>query len=95
MCYGAMIWGHRAPELMEKLRRINRMAMNTFANFPKSTPTAALEIMLDIMPVHLFCQQEALATRCRLADVVGIDWAGKSDKKTATMTGHPASYQYN
>ena len=54
LCYGAMIWGHRAPELMEKFRRINRMAINTFACFPRSTPTAALEVMLNIMPLHLF-----------------------------------------
>ena len=48
LCYGAMIWGYRAPELLEKFRRIDRMAINTFENFPKSTPTVALEILLDV-----------------------------------------------
>ena len=81
LCYGAMIWGHRAPELMEKFRRINRMAMNTFANFPKSTPTVALEVMLDVQPIHLFCIQEAIAARIRLDNVVNLDWHGTSHTK--------------
>ena len=82
LCYGAMIWGHRAPELEAKLRRINRMAINTFANFPKSTPTRALEIMLDILPLHLFCEKEAIAARTRLDKVIGLDWPGTNGKKT-------------
>ena len=81
LCYGAMIWGHRAPELMGKLRRINRMAMCTFASFPKSTPTSALEIMLDILPLHLFCVQEAVAARLRLDSVLEFGWHGKAHTK--------------
>ena len=82
LCYGAMIWGHRAPELVAKFRRINRMAINTFASFPKSTPTTALEIMLDIKPLHLFCVQEALAARIRLDPVLEFGWDGLSHTKT-------------
>ena len=81
ICYGAMIWGHRAPELISKFRRINRMAINTFANFPKSTPTIALEVMLDILPLHLFCVQEATAARLRLDDVLEFGWHGTSHTK--------------
>ena len=86
LCYGAMIWGHRAPELIEKFRRINRMAMNTFANFPKSTPTAALEVMLDIMPLHLFCTQEAVAARVRLDSVLDFGWHGTSHTKNHAVS---------
>ena len=82
LCYGSMIWGHRAPELESKLRRINRMAINTFASFPKSTPTRALEILLDLLPLHLFCRQNALATRIRLQDVVEFGWEGSNQNKT-------------
>ena len=81
LCYGAMIWGHRAPELIEKFRRVNRMAMNTFACFPKSTPTTALEIMLDIKPLHLMCVQEALAARMRLDTMIEFGWHGTSHTK--------------
>ena len=86
LCYGAMIWGHRAPELAEKFRRLNRMAMNTFANFPKSTPTAALEIMLDLLPLHLFCTQEAVAARIRLDEVLEFGWQGVSHTKTHSVS---------
>ena len=80
-CYGAMIWGHRAPELMEKFRRLNRMAINTFASFPKSTPTIALEVMLEVMPLHLVCVQEAVAARVRLDNVLEFGWHGTSHTK--------------
>ena len=57
------------------------MAINTFANFPKSTPTTALEVMLDVKPLHLFCVEEALAARIRLDDVLEFDWHGTSHTK--------------
>ena len=86
LCYGAMIWGHRAPELIAKFRRINRMAINTFANFPKSTPTVALEVMLDIMPLHIFCVQEAMAARVRLDQVLEFGWHGTSHTKNHSVS---------
>ena len=86
LCYAAMIWGHRAPESVAKLRRVNRMALNTFANFPKSTPTTALEIALDVMPLHLFCLQEALATKSRLRDLTSLEWDGVNSNKTHSVS---------
>ena len=86
LCYGAMIWGHRAPALADKLRRINRMALNTFAHFPKSTPTTALEVALDVMPIHLFCLKEALATKIRLADHTDLAWTGTNANKTHSIS---------
>lgn len=58
------------------------MAINTFANFPRSTPTVALEVMLDIMPLHLFCVQEGVAARVRLEKVLDFGWHGTSHTKT-------------
>ena len=81
LCYGAMIWGHRAHELLETFRRINRIAINTFACFPRSTPTAALEVMLDLLPLHLFCVQEVVAARIRLDPVLEFGWEGTSHTK--------------
>ena len=86
LCYGAMIWGHEAQTRAKKLRRLNRMAMNTFANYPKSTPTTALEIALDIAPIPLFCQQEALATVTRLQDIISLDWEGTYNRKTHAIS---------
>ena len=81
-CYASMIWGHRAQSLADKLRRINRMAMNTFGSFPRSTPTSALEVMLDVMPLHLHCLREGLATRIRLDAALKLDWDGTNHNKT-------------
>ena len=86
ICYGSLIWGHRAPESIAKLRRVNRLAMNTFANFPKSTPTQALEVMLDVMPLHTFVEQEALAARLRLDNVLRLEWSGKNSNKTHSVS---------
>ena len=57
------------------------MAMNTFANFPRSTPTTTLEVMLDVMPLHIHCVGEALAARVRLDKVVTFGWDGLSHTK--------------
>ena len=60
--------------------------MNTFGTFPRSTPTRAMEVALDIMPLHLFCRQEALAARTRLDNVLGIDWPGRAKTKTHAVS---------
>ena len=86
LSYGAMIWGHRAPMHRARLRHINRMAINTLGTFPKSTPTIALEVMLDIMPLHLYCQQEGLAARSRHNDILTLEWTGTSNKKTHAVS---------
>ena len=86
LVYGAMIWGHRAPELAAKLRRVNRMAFNTFASFPRSTPTAALELMLDVMPLHIFCFQEGMMARIRLNEVAEFGWSGLNANKTHSIS---------
>ena len=62
------------------------MAINTFGSFPKSTPTQALEIIFDVMPLHIFCRQEGLAARIRLDDVVGLDWEGTNQRKTHSVS---------
>ena len=87
LCYGSMIWGHRAPANEAKLRRVNRMALDTFASFPRSTPTTALEVALDVPPLHLHCLREGLASRVRLQGVVGLDWDG-----TSHTTNHATSH---
>ena len=68
------------------------MALNTFACFPRSTPTTALEVMADVMPLHLFCQQEGLLARLRLNEVVEFGWTGTNENKTH-CTSHLRHWQ--
>ena len=90
--YASLVWAHRAPFLANKLRSINRMAMNTFGVFPRSTPTIALETMLDVLPLHLFCKKEALASRIRLDDVLQFGWNGTAKRKTHAVS-HMLAWQ--
>ena len=52
------------------MRRVNRLAGNAMMNIPRSTPTRAIEIMTDVMPLYLFVQKEATATYLRLHDAI-------------------------
>lgn len=76
--YGSVVWAHEAGNLKipDKLRRINRLAITTCAGFLRSTPTRALEIMLDIFPLHLYAQKEALCAFIRLLPLMDINWRG-------------------
>ena len=80
LTYASMVWGHRARFHEDRLRKINRLAINTFGTFPRSTPTRALEIIVYVLPLHLFCEQEALAARIRLDNV--LPWTGTGKTKT-------------
>ena len=53
LSYGAIAWAHEinTDHLKDKLQKLNRLAINTFAVIPRSTPTRYLEIALDIMPL--------------------------------------------
>ena len=88
IAYAAMIWGHRAQHIKGKLERLNRMAMNTFASFPRSTPTAALEVILDVLPLHLFCLKEGLSAKTRLWGVASLDWDGRHSRNKTHNISH-------
>ena len=87
--YGSVVWAHEAGNLTipDKLRRINRLAITTCAGFLKSTPTRALEIMLDIFPLHLYAQKEALCAFMRLLPIMQQDWTGYN-RNIRYSTGH-------
>ena len=68
LSYAALAWAHElnSDHLKDQLRKLNRLAINTFAVIPRSTPTRYLEIALDIMPLEIYCQQVATASYYRL-----------------------------
>ena len=76
--YAAMTWAHQTetPATVERMRNLNRTAMNTMVKVPRSTPTQGMEIILDITPLHLHVQKEGLATYIRLFPVPPIQWEG-------------------
>ena len=78
LSYAALAWAHIAEdEEVEKIcRRLNRLAMNTIVKVPRSTPTRALEIILDIYPLHLHLMKEGLNTFVRLNTAIPLQWSG-------------------
>ena len=76
--YAAMTWGHQTEnDIVEgKMESLNRAAMNTFVKVPKSTPTKGMEIILDLMPLHLHVRKEGLSAFLRLHNSAPLPWEG-------------------
>ena len=76
LTYGALCWGHVAltDPLDKLLRNLNRAGMNTYSNFPRSSPTRTVEIITDTIPLALQVQKVGLSSRIRLRNIVHLDW---------------------
>ena len=88
LTYGALVWGQKAEHYKDKLRKLNRLAINTLTRVPKSAPTRALEIMTDIKPLHLFIQEAGLAAYIRLNKHLRHTWDGRYKRGKSIITGH-------
>ena len=75
LSYAAVAWAHaiEKDEIEEALRKLNRFAI---AKVPRSTPTRAMELILDIFPLHLHHKKEGLAAFMRLKDQLDLPWDG-------------------
>ena len=95
LTYGALVWGHIAEhDIIESaLRRLNRLAMCTMVKVPRSTPTRAMEIILDVMPLHLHILKEGLRTFLRLRYEIEIRWVGVYPNLTFSIS-HLRYWEY-
>ncbi|XP_061727454.1 uncharacterized protein LOC133532697 [Cydia pomonella] len=68
LCYGALVWWPRTNlgNVRDKLQRLQRLACAATTGCTRSTPTAAMEVMLNLPPLHLHIQQEASLSAVRL-----------------------------
>ena len=82
--YGSLIWCHKAqsPGWRIRLRHLNRLAMNTYTRVHRSTPTRALEIISDTIPLHLYIKKEAACAYARLRNTLRLDWSGRNRQNT-------------
>ena len=78
--YGSLLWQHsiRSVGKVKKVRRLNRMAMNTYATVHSSTPTRSMELMTDTFPLDLYLQKEATCAFVRLRNLLTLRWCGLS-----------------
>lgn len=68
LTYGSIVW-HTAVDtntIKDKLTRLQRLALLTMANVRRATPTAALEIILDLPPLDLIIKETAAKAFVRL-----------------------------
>ena len=88
LSYAALNWGHAIEDdsTITALRRLNRLAMNTMVQVPRSTPTLAMEIILDVMPLHLHVLKEGLSTFLRLKNELDIRWDGVFTNRTFAVS---------
>ncbi|XP_045452992.1 uncharacterized protein LOC123662152 [Melitaea cinxia] len=66
--YGAVVWWRRTllTTTQSKLQSWQRLVCMAITGSMRTTPTMAMEAMLNILPLHLFIQQEAAVTAVRL-----------------------------
>ena len=76
LTYGCVVWGHAAQEtsVINKLNKLQRMGLLSIAPVRPSTPTAALEIIYNIPPIHLGIMEKAQKTFLRLGDLQNENW---------------------
>ena len=80
LVYGAIVWADKAQSksIVNKLSSLQRLAMLQIAPVRKSTSTASLELLYDIMPLHLFIKETALKAAVRIG--ISPNWVPKETK---------------
>lgn len=78
ICYGSIVWSRACASetIKNKLMKLNRLMALTMMPVRPSTPTAGLEIILDIMPLDIKIQEMALKAACRVMSINQTRWDG-------------------
>lgn len=83
LTFGSLVWWPRArlKTSAAMLQKVQRLACMCITGAIKTAPTSALETFLNLPPLALFIEGEALSTALRMLD--NNEWI-----KTGTQTGH-------
>ena len=75
--YGALAWGGNITEAQAgRLASLNRLAARLIAPFRDRTPTAGLEVILNLAPLPLLIEKEALKGYLRTQSHIPVRWTG-------------------
>ena len=76
LTYGSLVWAKATerPGVIKELAKLQRLALLSIANVRFSTPTAALELIYNIAPLHLQIREKARMAFLRLGDARGKRW---------------------
>ncbi|GBM43112.1 hypothetical protein AVEN_222168-1 [Araneus ventricosus] len=85
LCHGAATWGHNmTSRLQKKLDSIQRLFLLYITDAYRTTPTAALQVVTGLQPLHLQIQQEATYARVSRA---------RSSSNFFTLIFSPTDYE--
>ena len=89
LSYGALVWSKACNSswAVKELTKINRLALLSMGHFRRSTPTAGLEIISDVMPLHLYIQGEAALAYSRTEGQTKMP-RGHFQTSRTTLKGH-------
>ena len=78
LTFGCIIWNKVANDggVIQKLSRLNRLAAVCMFPMRRGTPTAALEVILDLPPVDLVIKERALCSMLRISHHNRSLWDG-------------------
>ena len=80
LSYGRLIWAHNLNSTRQKLLKgIQRQIFLAATGCMRSTPTATLEVMLGIPPLHLHIQEVSTMAKARYFLSNPMGWKGQTD----------------
>ena len=85
--YAALVWAHSIQTIKKKQRlgQINRLAAMMLTPTRKNAPTAALEIIHDLIPLELALQETALNANHRLKLATHASWTNNKAKNLSLI----------
>lgn len=88
LTYGCAVWWKRSltEHSRQQLNKLQRLIGVAATGVIRTTPTAALEVIMNWPPLHIFIESQAIASLHRLARMELIE-------PGARLTGHLSSYK--
>ena len=87
LTYGCIVWYRACAKISikEKLVKLNRLMSSCMLPFRKSTPTAGLEVVLDLPPLDLRVEEVALKAILRVKPQSQSKWSGLGQHGTGHL----------
>lgn len=85
--YGSVVWWEKGQQrsAQTKLNGLQRQACLAITGAFRTTPTAAMELLLGIPPLHIFLEREALKTTYRMYHTNGYQVDGKRNAEGSKL----------
>ena len=86
LLYACLIWAHTVNiTTMERYKKLDSMALRSFAPTHRSTPTSGLQVMFNIEPIDLTAKYRSISSLLRIDRPKPI-WDGNVENKNGTIS---------